>query len=95
MWRSDDASRCVCSSTVGDDVASCDELAGTTDVGGGYRRLTNRECLGLEWGNLPTGWIFVFWGRFGSLFGCNIRGEIEITSPFYQKVYVARVEKRA
>ena len=33
---------CVSASTVGDDVAQCDELAGTTDVGGVYRRLTNQ-----------------------------------------------------
>ena len=38
-----------------------------------------------------------FWvlGRFGALFGGNIRGEIEIASLFYHKVYVERVEKMA
>ena len=44
-------------------------------------------------GNLPTGWIFGFWGRFGALF-VLISG-VEITSLFYQKLYVERVEKRA
>ena len=95
MWRSDDASGCVSASTVGDDIARCDELARTTDVGGVYRRLTNQGLSRLEWGNLPTGWIFGFWGRFAALFGGKIRGEIEIASLFYQKLYVERVEKMA
>ena len=49
MWRSDDASRCVSASTIGDDIASCDELARTTDVGGVYRRLTNQGLPRLRW----------------------------------------------
>ena len=60
-----------------------------------YRRLTNQGLPRLVWGNLPTGWILGFWGRFGALFGGKIRGEVEITSPFYGMLYIERVEKMA
>ena len=75
MWRSDDASRCVSASTVGDDVTSCDELARAKlgespnvmrnvrdhRCGLGLPTLNQPRMLGLGWGNLPTGWNFVFW----------------------------------
>ena len=56
-WRSDDVARRFSTSTIGDDVARCDELARTTFMGWVYRRLINRECLGLESGNLPGGFL--------------------------------------
>ena len=40
-------------------------------MGGAYRRLTNRECLGLEWGNLPGGFL-----GFGDVYDHFLWGEL-------------------